>query len=231
MKRIVGMVAVCVVALGFGIGQVPADRHQDAAEFERLAADLQLLEGRVKRLEERVEQLKSGNGTTGARRQAAKAKQPVLEVTRLSTEFVEPPQEIAANRAEARKLRDKAAKLRKDAAYYSNKTPLKDGDVLRNRRRAQDLREQALDIENTAKRLEGEADRLERQYPRQIQIIHGWNGQRGVVLRTTFDCSEILTGLAPGSFLSWRGTLIRFDDASEEWEVNMITPVERPDDF
>ena len=92
-------------------------------------------------------------------------------------------------------------------------------------------RKLALEYRVEAKNKRAEAARLERDLETPKQAIHGWNGERYVILRTDRDLSRALTRIRADGFLKWAGRMTGLDDGTEIYSVSNVEPASRPAGF
>lgn len=137
-----------------------------------------------------------------------------------------------------RGLRERVVELRRAAAQLEGRARSADGSraqlgptTNQNKARKADYRKIALEFRTEAKNKRGEASRLERDLETPKQEIHGWNGERYVILQTERDLSGPLTRIRADGFLKWTGRLTGLTDGTEIYSVTSVEPAVRPSGF
>ena len=133
---------------------------------------------------------------------------------------------------------ERVAELRRVAAQLERSARTADGRSANlgpttndNKAQKAHYHETALGYRKAAQRLRAEAPRLERDLGTPRQKIHGWNGERYVILRTDRDLSRALTQIHVDGFLKWAGRMTGLDDDTEIYSVSNVEPASRPAGF
>ncbi len=129
---------------------------------------------------------------------------------------------------EAAELNKRASAFESSARGYERQIALSVGSGEASKKQRSGYRKLKASAEQEAKRLRAKAIRLERQANEPRQILQGWDGKRIVILETTRDLSTVITRVAPGDFLTWRGERIEMSDTFDRFEVSSIEKSPRP---